>query len=173
MEHREIIDGPNLRTLELALFGDSYNSPTPVTFIVQDNNMSSCHNCLIDSCKRVDTEKELWNFTGWIWKTVGSTFSLHENVRGSFSTRTRKGWIEIGTPGELFENYQMFLDILRVELHNQRVSEDREAEVHVYLGPTLIASIKMAIGFYHGADGGIYTSLDITKTGDVKKPPPK
>jgi len=164
MERRELIDGPSKWDLMLSLFDDTLRRVTFVCNIGDDSsgNYSASLGVLISAVEREDGSGESWNFKG--------VDNAHRFVRGYFSTKSRRGCVEIGTLEELFGGSEGSMDLLKVELHDRRAFEDREAEVRVFQGNNQIASVKMAIGFGPGADGSFYALLKITTDGQVVRP---
>lgn len=94
--HCNIVDGPSKFDLMLALFdGDSSHRRT-VAFLLenpeakQENLQCASLNFVINEVGRGDGSDENWLFVATYPANVDKG-----RVRGFFSTRTRKGWVEL------------------------------------------------------------------------------
>jgi hypothetical protein len=97
----EIVDGPSKFDLMLALFDVGFKGKYPrgVIFTIDDKQRKVGWSggqfpplvFLIDSLSREDGSCENWN-----WEGVCVELDIeHLRTKGFFSTKTRKGWVEI------------------------------------------------------------------------------
>ena len=82
----QIVDGPSKFDLMLGLFSGTCMNPRRVQFFVLDGSDRTMLSTLLSGVSREDGSGESWLFTG------------HTNgkfVKGYFSTKTRKGHLEL------------------------------------------------------------------------------
>ena len=87
-----IVNGPSKFDLMLALFDGAYVNQRKIWFTVLDNSLSrTTLSITLNSVAKEDGSGESWLFDGCLYTTdYGS-----RPVTGYFSTKNRKGWIEI------------------------------------------------------------------------------
>lgn len=152
MERYTTCNGPSLLDFMLSQFHEIGGQKIRVmfglhTYDEQGDGICFDFTCTIESSERTDEEGN-WKFTAkGYWEQPIGTPKL-QFVRGEYSTKTRRGWMDVGTAEE-FES--------KLEVVTKPMTAEHWARVEVYLNgeKVKIVGTKAII-----AEGGRYAFVE-------------